>query len=67
MIDAQRQALLDARDDGLFDARMLGSALAALDADQISLELKAVRTVDHVHSLFRADVIIARVITPCST
>jgi len=40
VIDAQRQALLDARDDGLFDARMLGSALAALDADQISLELK---------------------------
>lgn len=40
MIDAQRQALLDARDDGVFDARMLGSALAALDADQISLELK---------------------------
>jgi len=40
VIDAQRQALLDARDDGLFDARMRGSALAALDADQISLELK---------------------------
>jgi len=40
VIDAQRQALLDARDDGVFDARMLGSALAALDADQISLELK---------------------------
>ena len=39
-IAAQRQALLDARDDGLFSAEALTAALAVLDADQISLELK---------------------------
>jgi CPA1 family monovalent cation:H+ antiporter len=40
VIAAQRQALLDARDDGLFGAEALTNALAVLDADQISLELK---------------------------
>jgi len=40
VIAAQRQALLDARDDGLFSAEALTAALAVLDADQISLELR---------------------------
>ena len=38
--EAQRQALLDARDDGLFSADTLQAALAVLDADQIGLELR---------------------------
>jgi monovalent cation/hydrogen antiporter len=41
VIAAQRTALLDARDDGAFDSDVLTGALAALDADQISLELRA--------------------------
>lgn len=40
IIEAQRTALLDARDDGTFSAEVLNSALANLDADQISVELK---------------------------
>lgn len=40
VIEAQRQALLDARDDGLFAADTLQAALAVLDADQIGLELR---------------------------
>jgi NhaP-type Na+/H+ or K+/H+ antiporter len=40
IIEAQRTALLDARDDGTFTAEVLNSALANLDADQISVELK---------------------------
>jgi monovalent cation/hydrogen antiporter len=40
MIAAQRRALLDVRDEGLFTAEALNAALAVLDADQISLELK---------------------------
>jgi CPA1 family monovalent cation:H+ antiporter len=40
VIDAQRQALLDARDDGAFSAEALTAALAVLDADQIRLELR---------------------------
>jgi monovalent cation/hydrogen antiporter len=39
-ITAQREALLDARDDGLYSSAALTAALANLDADQISLELK---------------------------
>ena len=39
-ISAQRNALLDARDDGIFSAATLTAALDVLDADQISLELK---------------------------
>lgn len=40
VIVAQRDALLDARDDGTFDAETLDTALATLDAAQISLELQ---------------------------
>lgn len=39
-IRAQRAALLDARDDGVFDAEVLESALVNLDADEISISLK---------------------------
>ncbi|UCR89868.1 cation:proton antiporter [Mycetocola spongiae] len=39
-IRAQREALLDVRDDGLFDAEVLNSALATLDNDQMSLEAR---------------------------
>lgn len=37
---AQRDALLDARDDGTFDAEALSGALEAIDAEQFSLELR---------------------------
>nr|WP_202627618.1 cation:proton antiporter [Cellulomonas sp. APG4] len=37
-VEARRAALLDARDDGAFDADLLTEALAALDAHQLSLE-----------------------------
>ncbi len=40
VLNAQRRALLDARDDGMFSADTLNTALAILDADQISLEMK---------------------------
>lgn len=40
VISAQRDALLDARDDGAFDAETLDGALANLDAEQIGIELK---------------------------
>ncbi|WP_371829034.1 cation:proton antiporter [Rhodococcoides kyotonense] len=40
-ISAQRTALLDARDDGLFDAESLEKALTVLDAEQIGLELRS--------------------------
>jgi len=40
VIEAQRQVLLDARDDGTFGAAILSTMLENLDADQISLELK---------------------------
>jgi len=40
IIEAQRSALLDARDDGVYSSEILNSALTNLDADQISLELK---------------------------
>ena len=39
VISAQRKALLDARDDGIFSADALEAALTVLDADQSSLEL----------------------------
>lgn len=39
MIHAERDALLDARDEGLFSAAALGAALEELDAEQISIEL----------------------------
>ncbi|WP_420365796.1 cation:proton antiporter [Curtobacterium sp. L3-7] len=40
VLDAQRSALLDARDDGVFDAEVLESVLRNLDAEQIALELR---------------------------
>ena len=39
VISAQRKALLDARDDGIFSADALEAALTVLDADESSLEL----------------------------
>ncbi|MBA2344522.1 MAG: hypothetical protein H0V83_05535 [Rubrobacter sp.] len=44
VVNAQRQALLDARDEGNFSADSLSAALAVLDADQIGLELKGAPT-----------------------
>ncbi|WIB11297.1 cation:proton antiporter [Curtobacterium sp. MCPF17_052] len=40
VLRAQRTALLDARDDGTFDAEVLASVLRNLDAEQIALELR---------------------------
>ncbi len=40
VISAQRSALLDARDNGTFDAEVLEEALADLDAAQIAIELR---------------------------
>jgi len=40
VLRAQRQALLDARDDGTFDGDMLTHALTAVDAQEIALELQ---------------------------
>ncbi|MFW0793346.1 sodium:proton antiporter [Gordonia sp. CPCC 205515] len=42
VLTAQRSALLDARDDGTFDADVLEDALATLDADQIAIEMRGV-------------------------
>jgi monovalent cation/hydrogen antiporter len=42
-LDAQRAALLEARDDGRFDAEVMEGALAVLDAEQISLGLRGIR------------------------
>ena len=46
VLDAQRHALLDARDDGLYDAELLEAALVRLDAAQISIELRDGRAED---------------------
>jgi NhaP-type Na+/H+ or K+/H+ antiporter len=43
MLAAQREALLDARDNGLFDADVLADALSNLDASEIALELRGRR------------------------
>lgn len=43
VLDAQRSALLDARDDGVFDAEVLEAVLRNLDAEQIALELRGDR------------------------
>lgn len=43
VLQAQRDALLDARDDGAFDADVLESMLQNLDAEQIALELRGGR------------------------
>ncbi|RFA16808.1 hypothetical protein B7R21_01470 [Subtercola boreus] len=40
LIAAKRTVLLDARDDGTFNADTLDAALSALDADQIALQLQ---------------------------
>ncbi|MEZ5210569.1 cation:proton antiporter [Gordonia sp. (in: high G+C Gram-positive bacteria)] len=40
VLDAQRVALLDARDDGTFDADILEEALMNVDASQIAIELR---------------------------
>ncbi|MCK6080412.1 sodium:proton antiporter [Microbacterium sp. EYE_5] len=40
VLAAQRAALLDARDDGVFDADILAHELAGLDATQIAIELR---------------------------
>ncbi|CCH29437.1 hypothetical protein ABZ816_16180 [Actinosynnema sp. NPDC047251] len=40
MLAAQRDTLLDARDDGAFDADALSAALHNIDAEQITLELR---------------------------
>ena len=40
VLSAQRAALLDARDDGVFNADVLSHALAVVDAAQIGLELR---------------------------
>lgn len=40
VIKAQREVLLDARDNGEYSAAMLSAVLDNLDADQISLEMK---------------------------
>ena len=40
VLEAQRSAILDARDDGSFDAEVLESMLRNLDAEQIALELR---------------------------
>ncbi|MBB4965304.1 cation:proton antiporter [Saccharothrix violaceirubra] len=40
IVKAQRDALLDARDDGVFDADTLSNALRTLDAAQLTLELR---------------------------
>ncbi|MFN8047480.1 MAG: cation:proton antiporter [Ancrocorticia sp.] len=39
-VEAKRTALLNARDDGIFDAALLSHALDVLDAEQIALELR---------------------------
>jgi CPA1 family monovalent cation:H+ antiporter len=40
ILAAQRNALLDARDDGTFSADMLGYVLEALDADEIAISMR---------------------------
>lgn len=40
VLAAQRSALLDARDNGTFDADVLANALANLDASQIAIEMR---------------------------
>ncbi|MEJ2866704.1 cation:proton antiporter [Actinomycetospora sp. OC33-EN08] len=41
VLEAQREALLDARDHGTFDADVLEDALANLDASQVAIEMRA--------------------------
>jgi CPA1 family monovalent cation:H+ antiporter len=44
VIAAQRSVLLDARDNGTFDADVLANALANLDATQIAIEMRGTLT-----------------------
>ena len=44
VLAAQRTALLDARDNGTFDADVLADVLANLDASQIDIEMRGKRT-----------------------
>jgi monovalent cation/hydrogen antiporter len=44
MFEAQRKALLDARDDGTFDADALDTALTNVDAAQVAAELRGGET-----------------------
>ncbi len=43
VIEAQRSALLDVRDDGTYGASTLNAALIQLDAAQLSIELRSER------------------------
>ncbi|QPZ39448.1 cation:proton antiporter [Paramicrobacterium chengjingii] len=47
IIEAQREALLDARNDGTYSADSLTNALAVLDADQIRLEMRGEASSSH--------------------
>ncbi len=47
MIDAQRKVLLAAMEDGTYSAELVNAAMANLDADQISLELKGAQVPNH--------------------
>ncbi|MFC8043642.1 cation:proton antiporter [Nocardia sp. NPDC057353] len=40
VLDAQRAAVLDARDDGIFDADVLQHTLVTIDAEQLALDLR---------------------------
>lgn len=40
ILASQRQTLLDARDDGLFDADVLENALLAVDSEEIALSMQ---------------------------
>jgi len=44
VLEAQRSAILDARDDGTFDAEVLESMLQNIDAEQLALELRGAPT-----------------------
>jgi CPA1 family monovalent cation:H+ antiporter len=46
VLAAQRSALLDARDNGTFDADVLANALANLDASQIAIEMRGKPTTE---------------------
>jgi hypothetical protein len=47
MIDAQRGVLLAAMADGAYSSELINAAMANLDADQISLELKGAPAGSH--------------------
>ena len=40
VLAAQRSALLDARDNGTFDADVLANALDSIDASQIAIDMR---------------------------